>query len=86
MKPILNRFYNAFKDIDRYDFTHQKFVYYDGKRMTKHDIAFHLEALSNPHSPWTIMYDVFYYSQLKEYLKTRLNNLKNEKDEKGSIR
>lgn len=69
-----------FKEIDRYDFTHPKFVYYDGDRLSKFDIAYHLEMICSPYTPWTIMYDVYYYAQLKEYLKTRLNNLKDEKE------
>lgn len=81
MKPILKTINEEFKELERYDFSHQKFVYYDGLRMSKYDIAYHLEVLSNPYTPWTVMYDAFYYAELKKYLKTRLNNLKNEKSE-----
>lgn len=85
MKPILKTVYDEFKEIDRYDFTHPKFVYYEGLRMSKYDIAYHLEVICSPYTPWTIMFDVYYYEELKKYLKTRLNNLKNEKSKKRSI-
>lgn len=85
MNPRFKTLYEEFKEIDRYDFTHPKFVYYDGIKLSKYDIAYHLEAICHPYTPWTVMYDAFYYAELKQHLKTRLKNLKDEKNKKGSI-
>lgn len=60
-------------NLETFVFPVNKKVRYEGKALSKFDVAWYLDVLQ-PSMCWTIIYDVFSYDELKDNLKAKVEN------------